>query len=296
MTDNRLAEFIGRACTQALIAEVSATPKPGLVDKDNSGSHRDMDFDTFITSITTISPYFSVFAQRGTELAALDEASLSHIRHIGVDCEEAMFAATHGVNTHKGAIFSLGIIAAAAGHCAVRKQDLRAETVCAAAATIAAAAQRDFEELPAHEPMTKGRELYIKYGIRGIRGEAADGFPSVRTEALPTLRRLVAEGVHTVNDICLEVLLQLMSTVDDTNVAARCGAPAMGLLHLEARRILACGGALTSQGISMMNDLNCSFVQRNISPGGCADLLSVTVALYEIEKLSVKVEDKCYAR
>lgn len=294
MDNKGLAELIGHACTEGLIAEVSATPKPGLVDRDNSGAHRDMDFSTFKRSIVAISPALTVFARLGTELLVLDENTLPQIRPIGISCEKAMFAATKGVNTHKGAIFSLGIIAAAAGHCGFVRHDLRAEAVCEAAAVIAGAAQRDFDNPPANEPMTKGRELYIKYGILGIRGEAANGFPSVRAEALPEFRRLMACGSYSVNDVCLQVLLHLMATVDDTNVAARCGLTAVKLLHTEAKRVLALGGGLTKEGQTALYELDRSFITQNLSPGGCADLLSVTVALYGIEQLEKKAEDKGY--
>ncbi|MEG0752752.1 MAG: triphosphoribosyl-dephospho-CoA synthase, partial [Angelakisella sp.] len=234
-----------------------------------------------------------IFAAEGAGMEKLDENSLSRIRPIGIRCEKAMFTATGGVNTHKGAIFSLGIVAAAAGHCAAYKHDLTAETVCTAASIIAKSAERDFDCLPQGEPMTKGRELYIKYGMRGIRGEAADGFPSVRA-ALPELRRLMDSGAYTDNDIHLQTLLHLMTTVADTNVAARCGPEAVEIVHAEAKRILAAGGALTTQGLSMMYMLDHAFTRQNISPGGCADLLSVTVVLYHLEQLGKKLEETCY--
>ncbi|MEG1972328.1 MAG: triphosphoribosyl-dephospho-CoA synthase, partial [Oscillospiraceae bacterium] len=137
MESTKLINLIGSSCEEALAAEVSATPKPGLVDKNNSGAHRDMDFTTFMDSISAISPAFFEFARLGTGLETLDENSLAKIRPLGIKYEKAMFDATKGVNTHKGAIFSLGIIAAAAGHCGFIRGDLQAETVCAAASIIA---------------------------------------------------------------------------------------------------------------------------------------------------------------
>lgn len=284
MDNKTLAVRIGSLCGLSLLCEVSTTPKPGLVDRNNSGAHHDMDYNTFMESIEAISPAFVLFAEAGMAMEQLDENSLAIIRPAGIRCEKAMFAATGGVNTHKGAIFSLGIIAAAAGHCAAYKHDLSAETVCSAAAVIARSAQKDFDNLPPGEPMTKGRELYMKYGMRGIRGEAADGFPSVLT-VLPEFRLLVAEGVHSANNICLQALLRLMTVVEDTNVAARCGPDAVKLMHSEAERILAAGGALTERGMVMLHNLDTSFIKKNISPGGCADLLSVIAALYRIESL-----------
>lgn len=294
MDRDGLADRIGQICVEALTAEVSATPKPGLVDRANSGAHRDMDYNTFLVSIAAIAPAFSQFARAGMAMERLDAGSLAIIRPLGVACEQAMFTATHGVNTHKGAIFSLGIVAAAAGYCAVAQGGagtLEADAVCDAAAAIAQGAQADFDHpLPAGEPMTKGRELYARYGMRGIRGEAGDGFPSVRA-LLPELRRLTSRGEHTQNSICLQTLLGLMATVDDTNVAARCGAvEAVLLLHTEARKILAVGGALTPQGMALLQELDRDFIAKNISPGGCADLLSVAVTLLELEQLEEYID------
>lgn len=285
MKNETAAVRIGRACTEALRAEISATPKPGLVDRNNSGAHKDMDYNTFMDSIGAIAPAFSDFARAGMVMEQPDGRSLLLIRPAGVRCEQAMFAATKGINTHKGAIFSLGIIAAAAGHCYVAGREMTAESICDVAAAIAAGAKGDFEApLPPGEPMTKGRELYAKYGMRGIRGEAADGFPSVRA-VLPQLRQLMDEGKHSSNHIHLQTLLGLMAIVDDTNVAARCGPEAVKLLHTHAAGVLAAGGALTHPGLEMLEELDRAYIEKNISPGGCADLLSVAVALYSMEQI-----------
>lgn len=291
MDNSTTATLIGRACADALMAEVSATPKPGLVDRDNSGAHRDMDYSTFMDSIDAIAPAFPIFARVGMELSTPDGLSLSRIRPAGVRCEQVMFDATKGVNTHKGAIFSLGIIAAAAGYCFAVRHDMTADTICEVAAVIAGSAQADFEApLPPGEPMTKGRELYARYGMRGIRGEAADGFPSVRA-LLPELRRLMREGEHSVNDIHLQILLGLMASVDDTNVAARCGMEAVERLHTAAKRVLAAGGALTDRGLLLLRELDSTFIEQNISPGGCADLLSVAVTLHSMEQIEHRTEE-----
>lgn len=288
MDNETMAVLIGRACTEALRAEVSATPKPGLVDRNNSGAHKDMDYNTFLDSIEAIAPAFSAFARAGMAMEQPDSSSLLLIRPAGVRCEEAMFAATKGINTHKGAIFSLGIVAAAAGHCCAAGRELTAETVCAVAAVIAGGAQKDFEApLPPGEPMTKGRELYAKYGMRGIRGEAADGFPSVRS-VLPELRRLMGQGRHSSNNIHLQALLGLMAIVDDTNVASRCGPAGVARLHADAAVVLAVGGAVAPGGTALLEALDRVYIEQNISPGGCADLLSVAVTLYSLERIGIE--------
>lgn len=278
-------EQIGKCCVSALLSEVSATPKPGLVDCKSNGAHKDMDFITFTDSIVAISPYFRSFAEIGSSLESIDETTLSRLRPLGMECEKAMFEATKGVNTHKGAIFSLGLLAAAAGYCNNSLHDLSANTVCNTAGIIAAAAEKDFLLSVGTMPMTKGRELYEAYGIRGIRGEAASGFYSVRKCALPTMRELFSNGGYSKNDIYLQVLLKLMTQVVDTNVIARCGIDALEYVKASAQNTLEMGGALTSRGRDELLRMDEEYIKRNISPGGCADLLSVAIVLYLLEKL-----------
>ncbi|HWR61507.1 MAG TPA: triphosphoribosyl-dephospho-CoA synthase CitG, partial [Clostridia bacterium] len=274
---------IGECCISALLSEVSASPKPGLVDRQGNGAHKDMDFITFTDSILAISPYFSRFAEAGSSLGCIDDRALSRLRPLGIECEEAMFKATGGVNTHKGAIFSLGLLSAAAGYCHHVLHDLSAETVCNTAGAIAAASERDFLLPEAAAAITKGLELYKAYGIRGIRGEAASGFYSVRRYALPVMRELLTEGVYSKNDIYLQVLLHLMSHVEDTNVISRCGIGAMEYVKGSAADVLSMGGALTPQGKEGLLHMDEEYIKRNISPGGCADLLSVAITLQLLE-------------
>lgn len=279
------SEQIGRCCTSALYSEVCASPKPGLVDPLSSGSHQDMDYSTFIRSIAAISPYFSAAAAIGCRAKHIDGDTLCVLRPVGIECEKAMFDATGGVNTHKGAIFSLGIVAAAAGYCRRNLNDLSADAVCSAAGVIAGAAIKDFSFAADGEARTEGRRLYDCYGILGIRGEAASGFYSVRNYSLPIMRKLIAEGRHSENEICLDTLLHLMARVQDTNVIARCGIGAIGYVKSTAENALAMGGGLTPSGRQELLRMDGEYIKRNISPGGCADLLAVTVTLYLLENL-----------
>lgn len=277
---------IGNCCVSALISEVYVSPKPGLVDRFNAGAHNDMDFFTFIRSITAISPYFASFAGIGCNLSCIDQLTLNGIRSLGVECEKDMFKATNNINTHKGAIFSLGILATAAGYCYAQLCDLSANAICHAAGMIAKPAEKDFLLLADAATMTKGRKLYAAYGIRGIRGEAASGFYSVRKYALPVMRELFIRGGHSKNDVYLHVLLHLMTEVVDTNIIARCGIDAIEHVKKSAKNALSLGGALSHQGRDEIFRMDEEFTKHNISPGGCADLLSVAIALYMLENLS----------
>lgn len=269
--------------TTALLSEVYTSPKPGLVDRISNGAHTDMDLFTFLESIAAISPYFKSFAEIGYNLDAIDETSLDKIRPLGIECEKAMFNATKGINTHKGAIFSLGILATAAGYCYKEGLGLSANTVCHISAKIAKPAEKDFLITNDTISITNGLKLYVIYGIRGIRGEAASGFYSVRKYALTVMQELILNGGYSKNDIYLQVLLHLMMHVVDTNVIARCGIEAMEYVKSSARNALSMGGALSLQGRERLFWMDEDFTKRNISPGGCADLLSVAIMLYLLE-------------
>lgn len=271
---------IGALCTLSLLLEVSATPKPGLVDRLGSGAHTDMDFSTFLASAAAIAPYFTACAQAGLALPQVDGASLGRIRPLGMACEKAMLAATGGVNTHKGAIFSLGILACAAGHCHAQGEH-SPEAVCAAAGGIAAPALADFSA-PGEE--TKGQQLYQSQGIPGIRGEAAEGFPSVRRWALPVLQALSGGDIPE-NHCHLQALLHLMSNVRDTNLLARGGAEGLAYVQTTAQKALALGGALTPEGMDYLHALDRDYTRRNLSPGGCADLLAAAIFLHRLPTL-----------
>jgi len=276
---------IGILCASCLFYEVSTSPKPGLVDRINNGAHKDMNFFTFMRSIAAITPYFSKFAEIGCSLNKIDENTLGMIRPMGIECEESMFKATKGVNTHKGSIFSLGILATAAGHCYSKFQDLSSERVCSVAAEIASPAYKDFSKQNYNSVLTKGEKIYKSYGISGVRGEAASGFRSVREYALPVMKELISCGCYSRNSIYLQVLLHLMAQVVDTNVISRGGLDAVEYVKSAAENALALGGAITPEGMDEIIRMDEEFIKHNISPGGCADLLSVTMMLYFLENL-----------
>lgn len=278
-----LGEAVSFHALSALLREAAASPKPGLVDRFNNGAHRDMDFYTFLDSAAAIAPYFGRMAEAGARSGAEAETLLSVLRPIGIEAEQAMFRATGGVNTHKGAVFSLGVLSAAAGFVLAASDSRRAEEVLSAASQIAAPAIQDLRRL-SDAPATNGERLYLEHKIPGIRGEAAAGFPGVRDHALPLLRRLRREETHGENEQLLQVLLTLMAQISDTNLLSRGGEEGLRFAQKEARRILALGGALTPEGMDALYGLDRVFIRRNLSPGGCADLLAASVFLDRWER------------
>ena len=303
--------YLEEAARQSLLDEVSATPKPGLVDKKDSGAHKDMDFSTFVASTRAIVPFLRQMAEAGVsageasrcreegfDCSQLEQLFLS-IRPIGSKAEAAMFAATGGVNTHKGIIFSMGINAAAAGFLYGAHQPLTGEAILAAGQQMCASLlSHDFERIDPKAPGTHGEQLYVRYGCRGIRGEAMAGFPAVRNLGLPIVRRLMenSPGGTNVspksemfrNQVYLRLLFEFMTKVDDSNVLFRCGYEALSYLKKQSEQILA--KMRSSEPIwppslyAQLDALNQDFIRRNLSAGGCADLLSLTLFLWRLEQ------------
>lgn len=277
----------------ALIAEVSATPKPGLVDRHDSGAHTDMCYDTFVASTDAIVPYLTQMAALGYEWSRADGAGLfAAIRPVGMEAERAMFRATDGVNTHKGMIFSMGLVAAASGLYYRMHQSFCPEDILQLAGELCYEdLDRDFQSIDRRHPRTHGELLYLRYGAKGIRGEAQKGFPSIRTISLPALRAAKAAGADD-NQAYLDTLLALMAKVDDTNVLIRSNPTMLSFEKTEASHVLQLGGAKTPQGLEALRKLNEAFIRLNISPGGCADLLAVTILLWQLEQTFVADTDK----
>lgn len=279
-----ISSVFSETCTYALMAEVGATPKPGLVDRHDSGAHADMNYATFEASTAAIVPYLTQMFEQGLSWNSKDfNALFESIRPIGIEAEKAMFAATEGVNTHKGMIFSMGTIAAAAGLFYNRHEQFNAEKILMLSGYLCYdAMRRDFQKIDWKNPKTHGELLYLRYSTKGIRGEAQKGFPSVRTISLPKIRAAFSAG-QTENEAYLNTLLTLMSNVDDTNVLSRTNTVVQSYVKSASAQVLSLGGASTSQGMEALKKLNQKFIHMNVSPGGCADLLAVTILLYRLE-------------
>ena len=280
-----MAERIGQSAVTALLYEVSATPKPGLVDRLNSGAHRDMDFFTFMASSAALGPFFFDCARQGAQFEGEDPAALfSLLRNPGKAAERSMFRATGGVNTHKGLIFSLGIISAAAAYCQrddPARQSQQVEHVCnTVSAMTRGICARELGQTESGRKPTYGEQLYREYGMKGVRGEAESGFATVRTHTLPVLNGLLSYGKYSLNDSLVQTLLHLIAVNDDTNIAARGGPGALRYAKEYAAQVLAVGGALTPHGMEAVHQMDRDFIERNISPGGSADLLAVTVMFH----------------
>lgn len=241
------AETLGEMAENALLAEVHFTPKPGLVDEANNGAHRDMDVPLFERSAHALRPCFEEFVRLG-----LQGASPAALQQAGVRAEQAMFAATGGVNTHKGAIYSGALLLHAAGRLLSGEEK---RSLCGLAAQTAAA-------IPAPTG-THGAAVRAQCG--GIRTEAVSGYPTAQA----VLRQLRQSGP-------LDALLLSMSRLDDSTLWHRGGAEGAQLVRSRAADILA---APASEREARTRRLDAELIERNLSPGGSADLLAMAFFL-----------------
>ncbi len=263
----------------ALEEEVCLWPKPGLVTPRDPGAHDDMDWFSFMASAEALEPYFLAVLQLGASSSAMALEELwSRLRPLGLWGEELMKGAA-GANTHKGALFSLGVLCCALGRLWARKEPLIPDKVALEGASICRGiVSRELAPLKAQRPrrITAGQRFYLLYGFKGIRGEAERGFPSVLA-ALGFWRSL--EGRLSRREQLVQTLLFLMTFVEDTNVLSRCGLEGLRELQGRSRQVLALGGLTTQEGRLALAAMERPFLERRMSPGGCADLLALAIFL-----------------
>lgn len=281
------AHYIASIAQRAILYEVSTTPKPGLVDRENSGAHKDMDFFTFMASSSSLYRGMYQCALEGFSFEGEDRRELLNIiRKPGIECEKEMFKATDGVNTHKGIIFSLGILSAVVGSL-YRKYGFNyfsAEEVCEEVKKISKdLSLKDFRNINDKKVLTHGERLFKEYGLKGIRGEVESGFYTVRASAVGVLRHWKHDNTSSINDIFLEILINLMAYSEDTNVIIRGGVESLEYVKATSRDFLKAGGMKQVDAKEKLNIMNSNFIERNISPGGSADLLAVTIFLGMVE-------------
>jgi triphosphoribosyl-dephospho-CoA synthase len=257
---------------EALIAEAELTPKPGLVDRRGSGAHHDLSLALMMRSANAIEPYFGAMASC-SQGQIIDCNLRSQLAAIGRNAERAMYQATQGSNSHKGAIWILGLLVAGA----IRAPGENAREIVAAAGAIARLPDRAQPKLLTHGDIVRNR-----YGAGGARMEASTNFPHVIKCGLPMLRAQRARKYP--EEICrLEALLSLMAELDDTCVLYRGGVEALSLVKAGAQAVLDAGGHSNADGRQRLRALDRELLARHVSPGGSADLLAATIFLDALE-------------
>lgn len=272
--DATAARRLARLARQALIAEAELTPKPGLVDRRGSGAHTDLSLEMMRRSAVAIEPYFvqMALASRGAQPG---QSIRERLALIGRQAERAMLEATGGSNSHKGAIWALGLLVSAlAMH---EDDDVTASTVADTAKAVASFEDRAIPRLVSHGDMVAKR-----YGVVGARGEALSGFPHVVDVGLPALRRKRRSGASE-QVARLDTLLSIMASLDDTCLLYRGGVVALAAAKKGAAAVAAVGGTGTRLGREELCRLDRRLMDLHVSPGGSADLLAATLLLDAVE-------------
>lgn len=276
---NTIPYIIGHLASMALQAELDTTPKPGLVDRNDNGAHRDMDHTLMQRSIQALHPYFVRLAQLGFNGK---QPCHDEIVNIGIEAEREMFKATGGVNTHKGALFSIGLAAVAlAGEafCRITQaercgtmayNDVNSKQIQSLSNSIASLARLFPDTNGTHGSKAKANNI-----LKGALDNAREGYTQLFKAWLPFYIDRIAEGD---NYALHKTLLRIMCDLDDTNIVYRTSMETMQEVKTEARQMLD-----TSRNIvnfeAALQAMNTDYIHRNISPGGSADMLSLVVFL-----------------
>ena len=261
--------WLAAMAVQALSDEALLTPKPGLVDSRGNGAHHDLSLPLLLLSARTLEPFFARMAIVASG-STIDLALRKQLGAIGRDAEHAMCQATRGINTHRGAIWALGLLVASAAHHGVGADE---QKIAATAAQIAALPDRSLPTAESH-----GAQAARRFGAIGARGEAVSGFPHVLQLGLPALRRARAAGVPE-NFARVDALLAIMESLVDTCLLHRGEEEALRVAQQGARLVLEHGGSSTLDGRRALCDLERALLRLWASPGGAADLLAAALFL-----------------
>jgi triphosphoribosyl-dephospho-CoA synthase len=261
------AQDIAASAVHCLLLELETWPKPGLVSHVDRGSHNDMDADTLRSGAAAIAPYFHALVE-----ACARRCGMDRLRIIGLDAEAAMLAATSGVNTHRGAIFGLGLLCAAVGAKAAGWID----PTLSLGGTVARYWGASILDGPVllHSHGSRARR---RFGAGGARMEAAQGFPSVYEVGLPALRRGALLAPDDAEAARIQACFALIAALEDTNLLHRGGLSGLRFARRTARKFLDAGGVGRPGWRERARLAHESFVARRLSPGGSADLLAMTL-------------------
>ena len=269
-----LAERLADLAVDALIDEADLSPKPALVDRRGNGAHTDLHLGLMHASALSLWPAFKEMAQAAIEIGEVGLPLREALGRVGREGEQTMLATTAGVNTHRGAIWALGLLVTA---CALEPESSAAGPIALRAARLAL-----IDDRYAPRPLSHGAQVAQRYGARGAREEAQLGFPSVLQRALPQLKRSRALG-HGEQNARLDALLAIMTNLADTCVLYRAGEHGLQTMQLGAQAVLDAGGSASLAGRRRLHELDEQLIALNASPGGAADLLAACLFIDRIE-------------
>ena len=263
------------AC-RALLYEACTTPKPGLVDRENSGSHRDMDLFSFLSGAAALTSYFSQCAAIGQETAHLPaEETFRQLRLPGKLAEGQLFLTTKGVNTHKGAVFLMGVLCGVLGRFSTGLVPDSRGMLAEFAAMTRGITQKELQNSP---KITAGERYFADFSIGGIRWEAENGLPTVKNHGFPTLNTALKNGC-TLEQAGCHALLAMMVNTEDTALLNRGGMEGWQWVKTRASEILQAG--VTDEAL---REFDREMTDKNLSPGGSADLLAACYFLHFLQE------------
>mgnify|MGYP000011437619 FL=1 len=261
-----LAESLADLAVEALIDEADLSPKPALVDRRSSGAHDDLHLGLMHASALALWPAFKEMAEAALSIGEIGQPLREAIGRIGREGEAAMMRTTNGVNTHRGAIWALGLLVTAA---ALDPDDLSPAGLGLRAGCLALIEDRHASS----HTQSHGAQVARKYGAMGAREQAQMGFPAVTQSGLVQLKRSRARQSGEQN-ARLDALLAIMTELSDTCVLYRAGEQGLQTMQQGAQRVLDAGGSATLSGRRALHELDQQLLRLNASPGGAADLLA----------------------
>lgn len=276
--EHAFTEYLTHLAYCAMRKEVELTPKPGLVDSANNGAHRDMTINTFYSSIDAIVPFVRKYIHGAYTIYYQDSQHIFQaLRQIGIECDKAMLRATKGINTHKGMVFCLALVCGALGLMKAKKESFTCKALHVNIKTLCSSlVERD---LIIKKPHTAGARFFYESGSLGIRGEAQEGFPTLFSGSLPYYR---AQKEKFTEEIALKkTLLLLMSTLEDSTLWSRGGIEGLAYVKSKAAQWLLHVETNPQSLDETLNLFDADLIQKNLSPGGSADMLALTWLIAE---------------
>lgn len=283
---------IGGAVVKGTLLEVCSYPKPGLVSSISMGSHKDMNVLTFMIGSATLAPAFYLCAQAGRDHVKEISELLPALRSIGIEFEKRLLEATKGVNTQRGILFAGGMLCGAAGYLSKKSDSMDSDSILSVVAALTCGlVSGELEVLhdTNKEKLTAGEQLYLKYKTKGIRGEVEAGFPSVKKAGLPALLKAIDGGLD-LNYCLVHTLISLMTCVEDSTILWRKGPEELQYVQNRAKEILDMGSVFSSEGLQEIYKMDQELIAKNISPGGSADLVAISAAMYLLTKKQFPVK------
>jgi triphosphoribosyl-dephospho-CoA synthase len=270
-----LTQQIARAALNALYQELRAYPKPGLVSLVDNGSHHDMDASTFMRSLFSLRKYFREIA-----LAGMLNHGFGELQRFGIEAETRMLKTTQNINTHRGAIFTLGLLAAAAGCLASTDQPLEGHVI---SRLVRERWGNDILLTAPHRPCSHGTIVASQHGVPGARQEAAAGFPHVFNLGLPSLQESLLKGADF-HAASIQSFFSILAVLPDTNLVYRGGEQGLLYAQAAARSFLDEGGVYRKNWQEHARTIHHEFTAQNLSPGGSADILAASLFVHRLQQ------------